>query len=432
MWAFLGLLAYNGASPVRRPSVLWETDLFDEGSIQGYSGYHVLLYPLISDVIGDASPEIITGLHYGGYNYMYLLDGRNGSILWEEKVGGGMYHSISVVDDGEKSKKLVVGTKDHHFYIFDAGTGELQKKIDHGKKIRVISSADINRDGFSDYAVIGDWFNLAVYDGKTWERLWELVSEIDIDEVSIDDIDRDGSMEVVILYNRNQVAVMDASTGEAKWMYDLGSRNVKIFLNAPNIASAHGMASIDGERVLIVGTGMGDILVFDGKTGEILFRKKEHAGYITSLSTGDLNGDGIFDVVLSSTDHKAYALHGKDLEAMWEFKTDAEIYSSPALGDMDNDGLLDVVIVSDDDKMYCIDGQDGELIWDYEIEFDCNAGNALLADVNADGFVDVIVDGPLYGGNLTVLKTDAVCEKNEILWPKIFGNYRNTGAFGER
>ncbi len=432
IWALLGLFVCTGACLAQQPRVLWETDLFDEDSVKDFPGYHVFLYPVISDVIGDASPEIVVGLQYGGYNYVYLLDGRSGSIVWDEELGGGMYYSISVVDEGEKSKKLVVGSEDHHFYVFDAKTGELLEKNNHGEKIRIISSADINSDGISDYAVIGDWLNVSVYNGKTWERMWEFASEIDIDGVSVDDIDLDGSPEVITLYNRNQVAIMDALTGETEWMFELGTRRIKLFLKAPNIASAHGTASINGERVIVVGTGLGDILVFNGKTGDILHQKKGHTGHITGLSTGDLNGDGFFDVVLTSTDHKVYAVNGKGLEGLWEYRTDGEIYSSPALGDMDNDGLLDVIIVSGDDKMYCIDGREGELIWDYEIGIDCGAGNPLLADVNADGLVDVVVDGPMYGGNLTILETSARCKVNEILWPKVFGNNRNTGAFGEK
>jgi outer membrane protein assembly factor BamB len=125
-------------------------------------------------------------------------------------------------------------------------------------------------------------------------------------------------------------------------------------------------------------------------------------------------------------------VNGRRLEEMWEFKTGDEVYSSPALGDMDNDGLPDVVVVSDDDRAYCIDGQDGKLIWEYEIGVDCNAGHPLLADVNADGLVDVVVDGTMYGGDLVVLKTDAKCMENAILWPKVYGNNRNTGSCGER
>jgi outer membrane protein assembly factor BamB len=276
--ALVILVVYTGISPAQQPCVLWENDLFDENRITDYPGYHVFLYPLISDVIGDVAPEIITGLQYGGYAVLYVLDGRSGSIIWEDRLGGGMYHSIAVVDDGDAYKKIVVGTKDHHLYVFNARTGELLNTIDHGNKIRIISAADINGDGVSDYAVIGDWLNVALYDGRTWEKTWDHVSKIEIDEVSIDDIDQDGSMEVIALCNRNQVLVSDALTGEIEWMHDLGTRKVMIFLNAPNIASAHGIATVYGKKNLFVGTGCGDILALDGKTGTVLHQKKSMRG----------------------------------------------------------------------------------------------------------------------------------------------------------
>jgi hypothetical protein len=54
------------------------------------------------------------------------------------------------------------------------------------------------------------------------------------------------------------------------------------------------------------------------------------------------------------------------------------------------------------------------LICEYEIDVDCNAGHPFPADV--------AVDGTMYGGDLIVLKTNAACTENAILWPKVHGN----------
>jgi len=416
-------------------NVLWQKDLFNEEKTEHSSKGHTTLAVTVDRLVGRTCPDIVCVVNRYEESKIYLLSGSDGSVKWENCLGARTAYSLSVFQDrGEKTKTVLVGTYDGLISNFNLRTGELLKEIDHEDDVRVISCADLNNDGITDYAVVGDWLHMAVYDGKNAKKLWQFKSKdhMNLEGFVIDDINRDGLQEVIGTDQSNNIVVMDAFSGKLRWEKNLWETRVMGIFSGPNAACAYGTVNIYEKRVLIVGTAVGDLLFLDGKNGRKIKESKKMTGYPSSISLGDINSDGILDIVVSSIDHKVYGIDGKKLDEIWGFKTDDEVYSSPALGDMDNDGLLDVVVISDDDWVYCIDGENGKLIWKYDVGGDCQASNAFIADVNSNGFVDVVLEGALYGGKLTVLETDAGCNPGQIMWPKVFGNNRNTGEYGVR
>ncbi len=68
---------------------------------------------------------------------------------------------------------------------------------------------------------------------------------------------------------------------------------------------------------------------------------------------GDLDGDGILEIVVGSDNHKVYAWKPDGtLMPGWPVSTGDSVRSSPALADIDNDGRLDVIVGSFDNKVY--------------------------------------------------------------------------------
>ena len=425
------LVAVACTCSAQQPRVLWKKNLRDECGVKNVPGVVYWLNPVIADVSGDSVPELVIALSCSGNNWLMAVDAGDGSILSRFALSAKVFASFAVLGDTTGGiGKVAAGPLDGYVYVYDIHSGRLLTKMNNESRILALAVADVNDDGLTDYVVQSD-NGVSAYDGKTGGRLWRLASDKIKSNVNIviDDVDMDGRKEVVVADN-DKLVVAEAKTGAAKWSYDSETRGI-MGLHGRNAVAAVGMAKEADRRVLVAGTTFGDVMVLDGSTGKVLKHKKELAGYITSLSTGDLNGDGIFDVVVASIDHKLYALSGKDLKQLWNFKTGDEMYSSPALGDMDNDGLLDVVIAGNDDRIYCIDGEKGDLIWKYDVGTDCESGYAVLGDVNSDGFVEVGMNG-IRNGEFVLLATAAKCTQNEILWAKARGNNRNTCAYGER
>ncbi len=72
-------------------------------------------------------------------------------------------------------------------------------------------------------------------------------------------------------------------------------------------------------------------------------------GVIGSPAIGDVNGDGVPDVVFASLDHFVYALNGRTGVPLPGFPYDSldTVFSSPALFDSDGDGRMEIAIGGD-------------------------------------------------------------------------------------
>lgn len=111
-----------------------------------------------------------------------------------------------------------------------------------------------------------------------------------------------------------------------------------------------------------------------------------------SAAIGDLNGDGVNDVVFLSPAGFLYAWDGKTGAQLWP---PVEIFnsgkSSPVIADMNNDGYPDVVVVSDTSMLYIIDGKTGGIIRKEVLGGAISELSPAVGDFDGDGKPDVVV-----------------------------------------
>ncbi|TNE90161.1 MAG: hypothetical protein EP330_08875 [Deltaproteobacteria bacterium] len=138
-------------------------------------------------------------------------------------------------------------------------------------------------------------------------------------------------------------------------------------------------------------------------------------GIASSPAVGDVDGDGSPDLVVAGLSGRVYAwsasgerlpgfpvaIEGRELDEFHEDTSwDNGITSAPSLGDVDGDGVLDIVFAAMDQRLYVFGG-DGQLHDGYPLELCipelCGlAGFRILAspalgDVDGDGDLDAVV-----------------------------------------
>ena len=111
-----------------------------------------------------------------------------------------------------------------------------------------------------------------------------------------------------------------------------------------------------------------------------------------SPALGDLDGDGLLEVVVGSNDGEVYAWHADGTAVTgWPQTTGGAVYGSPALGDLDGGGSLEVVVGSNDGKVYAWHA-DGTAVagWPQATGGQVD-GTPALADLDGDGDLEVLV-----------------------------------------
>lgn len=145
------------------------------------------------------------------------------------------------------------------------------------------------------------------------------------------------------------------------------------------------------------------------------------AGFVdTSPAIGDLDNDGVNDMIFCTSTGRVIALNSLGLK-MWHFDVDDVITSPPIISDLKNDGTLEVLVLSNNGSVICLNGRSGKLLWNYRLPSPVGWGTTSLAvlDLQNNGEKKIIAADS--EGNLFCLNNNG-----SVLWNKKFEDKFNS------
>lgn len=312
----------------------------------------------------------------------------------------GAYQAVELEDlDGDGYIEIIsasglgpgYGNEYAHINVYDASTKVLEQRIIMPDEVSLeskhIEVSDFGNDGDLDIIVLSEKFpsqNLLVYDGGTGNIEHDVVQwGIDYtDAYVVEDIDEDGEMDIIVcteehlrIHNPNDLSVKwesfeldqfydnhTVTTGDIdadpspeivmskEWIYRFDDHNTDYTLvqSAKNNYRAVHLFdwNNDGTKEILAGTSDGQIDVLNGSNMNILESFKFSDNAISAINSGDLEGDGIAEVIVTSNDNLYIHRVNRNTLVSHVYGIEIGEYDGLKIKDVNNDGNQEVFVGS--------------------------------------------------------------------------------------
>jgi subtilisin family serine protease len=348
------------------------------------------------------------------------------------------WRNLRVADlDGDGKAELVLidaGTRTHQQTLMVYSlSGELLWSRELGFDIPpdIPAIGDIDGDGKMEIFVDGPNGILGFhYDGTPLGGGWPVQTQTSNHAKVLADLDGDGHLELITFsqeYSATQVpelrelAVYAADGNLIRhWLLPwCGFTNdvQKIF---PAVADLDGQPGLE----IVAVSGCSQISAYDYRRADPIWQANVDGTILASPVIGDVDGNGSPDIVVATassngaTNAGVYIFNASGQRWRgWPVLEDYSFETSPALGDLDKDGRLEIVLPSTKPATLHVLQWDGFEADGWPVDAFASSTSprlgATIADVNGDGFSDVILpqlgltplaltfDDPSYIGGIT-------------------------------
>jgi PKD repeat protein len=366
------------------------------------------------DVNSDGIDDVAFAHSYlTGYdNYQGVLDGTDGSIIWNQTVSYSVENVIISDIDNDNDLEAIFGVYTDadttEVHVRDGLTGSLEWSFYHGSAPGLhpdvfLFTYDIDQDSDQDLIVGNEYVSNYIYafEGNSNTPMWtsELLNGYPRD-LAFGDVNGNGYINIIAAtYDR--VQVLNATNGLKDWYYPVSG----------TIRGA-GCADFDDDGIKDVAcSGGADFSGDDPAKGIWALRTTEETTllwefdveqYGNALTIVDLNDDNKEDVIAVTSNDKAWAIDGATGDELWNWTGTGNLYSVTS-GDFDGNGQIDVAVAGYDQKVTALNGNDGSQIWEFNTPSSQIPRKCLQAtDLNDDNKIDVIAgsdDDKIYAIN---------------------------------
>ena len=255
---------------------------------------------------------------------------------------------------------------------------------------------DLDGDGTCE-VIIGDQSGWLTCLSGQGERLWR--STVDGYQVSPPGVvpDANGRPAAVLFGTENDHMAAMKPTGELLWL----SRHVGQFgRTMPTSGDLDGDGDYETTFITSFNNPDSRVWALDAMTGDLAWSSPLNLhGYVANTIV-DLDGDGDNEVVFGIRSDTVYCFDG-DGTKRWELYTGGQsTLWSPAIADINGDGKCEVITVTrntnERGKTWFVLDENGVLLGEYGLGGDGN-GAPLVADIDRDGRLDIILQNPTAG-----------------------------------
>ena len=345
--------------------------------------------PAVGDIDGDGVPEVVVAGNDGVVT-AWTTDGR---VRWSTQVGGPVLSSPTLADvNGDGRRDVVVGTMSGTVVEIDGPSGRILRTFTDVPSEACAPGVYCKPRGFFATPVVVD-------------------------------LDGGGRPEIVAPSWDHQVYAWHA---DGRPVFRTFVRDT--IWSSPTVADLYG----DGRKEIVFGgdrTGSPDggylwMLESDGSLAPGFPKVLPGQVIWSSPSVADIDGDHRPDIVVGTglnypapAGQLLYAFDAAgQVKPGWPVPMPGRVMASPAVGDVNGDGRPDVVAATEGGWVVAVSG-DGTKLWQQCNRADTQScatgvpihGQAVIADVDADGHLDVV--SALEGGLRVLRGRDGAIER---------------------
>ena len=380
-----------------------------------YAGYNRSSSPAVGDLNGDGIPDIVWGDEDG---YVRAVN-HNGVALWTSPA----------LLDGESLLSSIVSSPT----LFDLDhDGNLEVIVAVGSLWTTRHAGGlIVFDHLGNQ--VWNWHARDIYDLWTTLEPGDGIAEPVYTTPAIGDIDGDGWEDIVFGGWDRYVWALDRNGGTVSgfpW------NNVDSIWSSPALYDVDNDGRLEiftgADWTLPADMrGIGRFHALDWQNGTVvqLWTHDTDTPYQSSTAIGDVNGDGRMEAIIGGgsvenriDNRRIQAWHLDDGSTVPGFPitTSGRVFGSPALGDVNGDGIDDIVVTGMNDTVSAYTGT-GAQLWSTTVALPSDSvyrpgtffGSPIIADLDGNGTQDVLAQN-LYGGWI-LRGTDGVWMADDLL-----------------
>jgi uncharacterized membrane protein len=330
--------------------ILWTSDLVGPAA-----------EPALADLTGDGLAEIIVTGYYGTFAFrhdgtvLWQEDSIKSYISSASETYGWGGPTVGNLDD-DPHPEIVIAANNDALYVLDHMGNILDSDPLPGNWPTVPVLADISGDGTLDI-VVAQGHTLKVYGYDVLAGL-EILWTYTLTQTTfrsgtfggpaVADLTGDGQPEIIINWGHRIEAIK--ADGSLYWSYY--TENDQHFRPSPvTVADVTG----DGEINLITASAVdGWVLIYGHdmmvltKEGELVWMQNvdDRTASASGVAAQDLTGDGVWEILWNGSHDGFLVIRGSDGKRLFNepFTGSGTIIEYPTLGDVDGDGVADVVL----------------------------------------------------------------------------------------